>query len=417
MLSFPKMEAPSSRALPAPENRRTYPALDGLRAVAVLMVFTQHYFIYPADYHWGWVGVSIFFVLSGFLITGILYDTRDSVGRFRTFYARRALRIFPLFYLVIIIGWALWPIFHWYLHPAWALWPIYLGNYTRFIWLSDYLRDGALTEHLTGAFHGRPFVLFYGHFWSLCIEEQFYLIWPLLVFWIRHRERLIAICAGALFLVPTARYLGLLYLPHAITEAGFDQRFTLFQCDSLLLGALVALLLRKPDSDPLRYTNVARFITPALLVLFGTCEVLFYRTHHSGFVPDFENAFFATVGLSCINLFGAALILLIIDPRTLIYRLLSNRFLRWLGAISYGFYVFHDIPHVAYSRLAALIADNSAQWLPGGVWRDTHDYLTGAIALPGTLILSSLSFYFFETPFLRLKRYFTISKEEITVSK
>jgi len=75
-----------------PENRAFYPALDGLRAIAFLMVFFQHYYSIP----WGWTGVNIFFVLSGFLITGILFDSRNDAHRARNFYIRRTLRIFPL---------------------------------------------------------------------------------------------------------------------------------------------------------------------------------------------------------------------------------------------------------------------------------------------------------------------------------
>src|ERR1035441_2665940 len=84
--------------LPASENKKFYPALDGLRALAVLMVFYAHYNLSPGpSVAWGWAGVNIFFVLSGFLITGILYDTRNTARRFRNFYVRRTLRIFPLY--------------------------------------------------------------------------------------------------------------------------------------------------------------------------------------------------------------------------------------------------------------------------------------------------------------------------------
>ena len=90
--------SPESQPLPKPENKLFYPALDGLRGAAVLLVFLEHYELsHKAKYlDWGWVGVDIFFVLSGFLITGILYDSRRDAGRWRKFYVRRALRIFPL---------------------------------------------------------------------------------------------------------------------------------------------------------------------------------------------------------------------------------------------------------------------------------------------------------------------------------
>jgi hypothetical protein len=101
-----------------------YPALDGMRAIAFLMVFAQHYYFAP----WGWMGVDLFFVLSGFLITGILFDTRHDSHRVRNFYIRRTLRIFPLYYGIMLALLALQPLAHW----NWDLvWPSYVGNYAR----------------------------------------------------------------------------------------------------------------------------------------------------------------------------------------------------------------------------------------------------------------------------------------------
>jgi peptidoglycan/LPS O-acetylase OafA/YrhL len=99
----------SSIAQVAPANRVYYPALDGLRAVAFIGVFLHHYMSLP----YGWAGVDVFFVLSGFLITGILYDTQDEPHRARNFYIRRTLRIFPLYYGVLLFIFLLTPVLHW----------------------------------------------------------------------------------------------------------------------------------------------------------------------------------------------------------------------------------------------------------------------------------------------------------------
>jgi peptidoglycan/LPS O-acetylase OafA/YrhL len=121
--------------------------------------------------------VDLFFVLSGFLITGILYDTRNTQHRFRNFYVRRTLRIFPLYYGLLIVGLLLTPIFHWIWHPVWILWPLYLGNYGRFIWLGDWMQGTGVLDHLRSSLPFKsPFFLYFGHFWSLCVEEQFYLL-------------------------------------------------------------------------------------------------------------------------------------------------------------------------------------------------------------------------------------------------
>ena len=170
--------------LPPPENRVIYPAFDGLRAVAVLLVFVYHYV--PGTLNWGWIGVDIFFVLSGFLITGILYDSRERVHRYRVFYIRRTLRIFPLYYLVLLVPALLWPVFRWAWHPADWMWLAYLGNYIRLLNPADYVQNHSLFETLQS--QSIPWLsLSYDHLWSLSVEEQFYVVWPLVVFTLRGR--------------------------------------------------------------------------------------------------------------------------------------------------------------------------------------------------------------------------------------
>ena len=138
----------------APENKTFYPALDGFRAVAVLGVFLHHYFVVclgPLD--WGWTGVEAFFVLSGFLITGILYDTRAAPHRLRNFYGRRVLRIFPLYYGVLLVILLATPLMHWWFHPALLMWPLYLGNYSRFLWVHDWQVYPGLVDQLRSGVH------------------------------------------------------------------------------------------------------------------------------------------------------------------------------------------------------------------------------------------------------------------------
>src|SRR5687767_2907742 len=158
------------------------PALDGLRGIAIILVMLHHFTYYRPNsgidaqiasvLFFGWAGVDLFFVLSGFLITGILLDTRDSKRYFSTFYARRTLRIFPLYYLVLLLAFVVLPKFP-ALHPVllgqvgpvdlppqWPYW-LYLTNFS--------IADG-------GWVHGWVDVA-----WSLAIEEQFYLVWPLMI--------------------------------------------------------------------------------------------------------------------------------------------------------------------------------------------------------------------------------------------
>src|ERR1700690_2129617 len=168
-----------------------YSGLDGLRAIAFLLVFLLH----ADNLGIGWVGVQLFFVLSGFLITGILIDLKkDFSGKdyFVKFYARRFLRIFPLyyFYLFLILALTSWLENSNFATPQMELYraqfPFALGYVYNFFWMT--------TTNLS------PFL---SHFWSLCIEEQFYIFWPLLIFIVpekRLKELFIAaILAGLLF--------------------------------------------------------------------------------------------------------------------------------------------------------------------------------------------------------------------------
>jgi peptidoglycan/LPS O-acetylase OafA/YrhL len=152
------------------------PALDGVRGLAILAVFFYHYagglsrnqgslglHILGSIFGFGWSGVDLFFVLSGFLITGILYDTQNDVGYYRLFYARRILRIFPIYYLLLLIFLVLTPFFnlHWQWPHLWFI--VYLGYPAALIW----------PTLITVSPH-----LLFSHLWSLSVEEQFYMLWP-----------------------------------------------------------------------------------------------------------------------------------------------------------------------------------------------------------------------------------------------
>jgi len=383
--------------LPASENKRFYPALDGLRALAVLMVFYEHYLNFRPGLGWGWTGVDIFFVLSGFLITGILYDTRNTAHRFRNFYVRRTLRIFPLYYAVLIAALLLTPIFHWVWHPAWYLWPFYLGNYARFIWLSDFAKNTLTLEHLRSSvqFH-TPFFFYLGHFWSLCVEEQFYLVWPLIVFFVKDRVRLRNLCIAVCALSLVARIACLYLVPQPYIQAELFYRLTPLRADALLFGGLLALMLRGPEAQ-----WFSRILRPALYVFvagFAIFEIISRLLVHHVYYPTVTAPGLSTIGFTLIDLFAGILILLSLEPSTLLYRVFTLKPLRRLGQMSYGFYVFHDIPHVAYTMLVSRLL---------GPFR-SDGYVVALVALVGTLTLSYLSYRFFETPFLRLKERFTV---------
>jgi peptidoglycan/LPS O-acetylase OafA/YrhL len=159
-----------------PKDRAYYPSLDGLRAVSFLAVFCWHYLAVP----YGWAGVDVFFVLSGFLITGILYDSQDAPHRVRNFYIRRTLRIFPLYYGVLLAILLLTPWMRWAWSWQWIAWPLYLGNFLRFLYPHMDNRFVSAFADAQLISKARPgLTLYLGHFWTLCVEEQFYLVWHL----------------------------------------------------------------------------------------------------------------------------------------------------------------------------------------------------------------------------------------------
>ena len=379
--------------LPAPENRLYYPALDGLRAIAVLLVFASHYIDLPPALSWGFTGVDIFFVLSGFLITGILYDSQHRPDRYRVFYMRRTLRIFPLYYAVLALPVLLYPVFRWQLHPAQWMWVVYLGNYSRFLWAGDVMHNTSIFEDIRSTAYPQ-LVYQVPHLWSLCIEEQFYLAWPLLVFSIGRRERLRNLCLAMVIAVPLLRLAALHLFSEHLLSLGLLYRTTPLRSDALLLGAAVALCLRGPESK--RIAGLAKPLLLVLLALFAVMESA-SRVRLGHFIdPDWLKLFNPWV-YTLLALAAAAIILMALDTRTWIYRLGLQPQLRWLGVRSYGFYVYH--------------------LLLGQVWRLAsiglcfgHKGVAGKampfVAFAGTVLVSWASFKYLEAPMLRLKARF-----------
>jgi peptidoglycan/LPS O-acetylase OafA/YrhL len=370
-----------------PENRVFYPALDGLRAVAFLLVFFHHY----ASLAWGWAGVDLFFVLSGFLITGILFDSLDQAHRVRNFYVRRTLRIFPLYYAVMLL---VLPFVYQGVSWSWLLWPAYLGNYVRMIApylpgsplqrLADFQPIVQMTVH-----RPYPTTLDLGHFWSLCIEEQFYLVWPWLVFWIRNRRTLLLICASSVPLCVAARLIGQQVLPAWMLRNQVLYKATPFRLDALLLGGFLALCIRGPHRDVL--LRLARIGWPIAVIPVAMAAIC-WRTWGNAYP-----SWIFTWGLLVIDVMSVLIIACAIQPGSVVHVLLNRPPFRWLGRMSYGAYVLHDIPRDLYIGVAH-------RMFPSHV-----AFFAAVIALLSTCLLAWLSYRFFESPFLNLKERWTLS--------
>ena len=348
---------------------------------------------FPHVFPFGWMGVQLFFVLSGFLITGILFDTRADRHRFRNFYARRSLRIFPLYYgflAVLSLAGLL-------LHARWLkvylLWFVYLQN---FFWLVD---GGQHTDLIVIA-SGRVIAAI-GHLWSLALEEQFYLVWPLAVFAVKSRVRLMQLCAVGVALRVLLAILWQHTLSPETLALGITYRMLPTQCDGFLMGALLALWVRgTPNPRPQR---LAGRLAACTLVAFAVLLLTLHRIPAltGGDVFDYRSGFQATIGLPLTNLTALAIIFAVLQPGSWLYRLCHLAPMRSLGRVSYGIYVYH-LP-VLVLLFEPLSRHARHHHLPATA--------TGLLAsVSATVAIAYASFYLYEKPFLLLKDRFTAQR-------
>ena len=374
-----------------PANNAYFPALDGLRAVAFLMVFALHYLSGYLPVSFGWAGVDVFFVLSGFLITGILYDTRDDPFRVHNFYLRRTLRIFPLFYAVFGLIALLYPICHWEWSWGWLSWLAYVGNFAVLFRSAATPAHNSVAAATLFSANFPRLRLDLGHFWTLCVEEQFYLVWPFAVFALKDRRRLIGLCVPFLVLCPLLRMYADHFVPRYALAAGALNYVTIFHVDALLMGAVIALVRRGPAARYLPAVALSLLAVIAVIVVLWLLLSPAARHPPPGYAMPLWRL---SIKVSVADLIASCLLILALDPGSVPYRLLNREPFRGLGRISYGAYVFHAIPHFWFlSLLTPYFADPG---LP-----------TAALAFAVTLLLAWASYRWFESPFIRLKDRYT----------
>jgi len=319
----------------------------------------------------GWIGVDLFFVLSGYLITGILSDTRDSDTRARSFYVRRALRIFPLYYAVLFALFVIAPA----VHPI--SWAQYHALVPEQVWYWTYLADWIM------AFAHPPTVTLLGHFWTLSIEEQFYWVWPLVI-WALSRRAAMRLCAGMLAVATVLRVYLVLHYPLVLNpslDVAFEYLFLPTRIDGLVVGSLLALTLRGPDG----VAAAVRWVRPAAIASVVALIVLVAWRRSA----SHDDPWIIMIGYPALAVAFGGMVLYAVVRRSVVLEL---GVLRTLGKYSYGLYVLH-VPIATVARLTFQIPDANV----GAGRRFT------AIVLPVVFAAAFLSYHLFEKQFLRLK--------------
>lgn len=384
--------------------RARIPTLDALRGVAILAVLAYHLTrleptgLAMAAYRRvmlaGWLGVDLFFVLSGFLITGILLESRSADGQtarrfFGHFYARRTRRIFPLYYAALAallfvvprfgpnaagtsVGLAADQAWHW----------TYLSNW---LWL-----PGVEPAPVPTA----------SHFWSLAIEEQFYLVWPAVV-WFTPTRWLPRMCLGV---AATAIALRMAILAAGM-HPGVAYHLTITRVDALALGAAVACWIRSSATRPWLDALIARWSGPVWLAT----AILLIVGAGWRFAPVLAGPGYTLLAISAAALIGTV----VLRPDGRAARVLERQWwLRRLGTYSYGLYVYHYIVRGLLEAHGWSVSAWTAAW--GSVGAAQLAFYTVAGGL--SLALAVVSWHWFEAPILdaprRRRRSVTVAATE-----
>jgi peptidoglycan/LPS O-acetylase OafA/YrhL len=345
-----------------------YENLDGVRGIAALMVVVFHFFrsdisknlphlsIFQALTEFGQHGVSLFFILSGFVITRILMNSKEKPDYFKNFYIRRALRIFPLYYSFLLLWYFVLPYFdHSEFTPFKSQIPFYL-----------YIQNFFVIFNLPRM--GPP------HFWTLAVEEHFYLVWPLIVY-LTPNKRLIWAIAGFVLVSFLIKYY---FLTHDLPI----KKFTFTRWDQIVMGAGIVLLERKGF-----FKIPKNFIYVVFLTIFIIIPTVYTYREQSNifFFKELFKYFFLAI------FFGCLLCLLLFEDRLLfLNRMLKLPIMQYFGKTSYGIYVWHMM----------VITIMEANWFSEIMVLDL------LIVTFLTLLAAHLSFKFIEEPFLRFKNRF-----------
>jgi len=355
------------------------PELDGIRAIAIWMVLLVHFLVFQSHGHpslpflphpvlvilgHGWLGVDLFFLLSGFLITGILLDTKERPFYFKNFYIRRFLRIMPLYFAVVMV------------------WSLAYRGYGRYFLLSSVFGANLAPLLHIRAPHG-PDVL-----WSLAVEEHFYLLWPAIVYFLDRRKVLI-LCASLFVGCPILRGI---FAAHGMNPQVIYV-LSWFRLDGLAAGAALAIWVRSAFFTRRGAHILAGILLGSLCVISvaGAPFALFANASPLAVALRYTQAYL---------FFGTFFILTLTYLDTKWTAALRSPFLQLSGALSYCLYLVHfsvaDLFQFLYTHQQAFQLSETAVVL-----------VRGTFMIIVTFAIAMLSRKYFEEPFLALKDRFT----------
>jgi peptidoglycan/LPS O-acetylase OafA/YrhL len=377
--------------------------LDGLRGMGVLPVIAYHsiityFLILPGEetdfdvvtnfifklISLCWCSVDLFFVISGFLITRILLNNKESTNYFSAFYGRRVLRVFPLYYLFLCV---------------------------HFFLIAPLLINGGIKAELTGYTHQyyywfyisnfvrEPSVIF--HFWSLAVEEQFYFIWPLCVYFLSRRQ-LIWTCSFFITISIISRFL-------LCISGDFSYAYTAVyaRLDTIMMGSLVAIIKVNLETRTLLKIGYGSFV--ALILLYSTYLFDFSRPMTATF-PVWERILHSTFRHFIVGvMFSAFLVIALQENKTAVHRFCNLKIFKILGKYSYSIYVCHVFIVFAVIKSPVGLGNLKALGVPTILAALLQFTLCSLLSL----IAAILTWYLLEIYFLRLKKIFTY-KFEVT---
>jgi len=377
------------------------PELDGLRGIAILMVVVWHYFLcqLPQSDSWwiqfagrsplniAWSGVDLFFVLSGFLLGGILIDNRTSPNFFKTFFVRRFCRTLPPYYLVLLVfvlfvslGWYREGRFDWLFKGAYPTW-----SYATFTqpWFTMTTRNFGPNWLSVG--------------WSLAVEEHFYLVLPFVIYCCPNRS-LPYLLSGLIAAVTLLRMFIVSVLPNYTLV-----NFFLMPCraDSLLIGVFAAWAVRNTRFAEEMTSNTRRLYW-ILAVFIAGASVIAYKDY------PVAASFMSLFGYSWLALlFTVLLLICLFERKGPVAWLCRNPLLQQVGIISYGIYLFHQpvsgLMHGFLNRSIPKLTDLRSSGIT-------------LLAFLVTLALARLSYNFFEKPIINFSHKYRYTRDETPVA-